>query len=101
MLSGARGGTGGTSGRRARDRSWISAMLIGGLSASNAHDGVGSVARHPQSPSPLVGEGGGERSEPTGEGSVSAETDPSPGSELRSKPPSPTRGEGTPRKLRW
>jgi hypothetical protein len=29
-----------------------------------------------------------------GEGSLSAETDPSPGFELRSKPPSPTRGEG-------
>jgi hypothetical protein len=45
-------------------------------------------------PSPLVGEGGShERSEcETGEGSVSADRDPSSGA-LRA-PPSPTRGEG-------
>jgi DNA helicase-2/ATP-dependent DNA helicase PcrA len=48
-------------------------------------------------PSPLVGEGGGERSETPGEGQREAplhEEAPSPASPLRGSAPSPTRGEG-------
>ena len=49
-------------------------------------------------PSPLVGEGGRERSERTGEGVSShdfIEVAPSPASRLRRSAPSPARGEGT------
>jgi DNA helicase II / ATP-dependent DNA helicase PcrA len=48
-------------------------------------------------PSPLIGEGGGERSEASGEGPREAplhEEAPSPASPLRASAPSPTRGEG-------
>jgi DNA helicase-2/ATP-dependent DNA helicase PcrA len=49
-------------------------------------------------PSPLVGEGGGEQREPPGEGSLpffeDAVPNPSPASPLRGSAPSPTRGEG-------
>jgi DNA helicase-2/ATP-dependent DNA helicase PcrA len=49
-------------------------------------------------PSPLVGEGGFERSEKPGEGSLpffdDAATNPLPASPLRGSAPSPTRGEG-------
>src|ERR1700686_2583413 len=50
-------------------------------------------------PSPLVGEGGALWSalallSAPDEGSLSAETDPSPVASLREAPPSPTRGEG-------
>jgi hypothetical protein len=43
-------------------------------------------------PSPLVGEGAERRSREAGEGGLSYA--PSPGRSLRSRPPSPTRGEG-------
>jgi DNA helicase-2/ATP-dependent DNA helicase PcrA len=48
-------------------------------------------------PAPLIGEGGGERSEASGEGPREAplhEEAPSPASPLRASAPSPTRGEG-------
>src|SRR6516164_5124755 len=48
-------------------------------------------------PSPLVGEGGGELRETPGEGSLplmEAATNPSPASPLRGSTPAPTRGEG-------
>jgi ATP-dependent DNA helicase UvrD/PcrA len=57
-----------------------------------------SVSPRSVVPSPLVGEGGGERSETPGEGSLpffeDAATNPSPASPLRGSAPSPTRGEG-------
>jgi len=45
-----------------------------------------------QKPSPLVGEGAERRSREAGEGGF--KNAPSPGRSLRSRPPSPTRGEG-------
>src|SRR5262245_22599597 len=49
--------------------------------------------RHTPSPSPLVGEGA-ERALAREAGEGASQQNPSPGRSLRSRPPSPTRGEG-------